>query len=302
MVATRKQGLGHNKMWSFLLWFGGKTRMLKNIIATLDENEWAQLRNIVVPMMGGGAVLYCLAEMCPLAKCWGSDIIPELVQYHQALIGSPIELHATIMRERSVPIRCSVDFAALKKAIAADPAPSMSKCAAFWSVSRNSYCGNLRNYCKKGAMGLGGAAPLPDIREMPLTTYATNCIASLTDVFDVLDSTADEPHTLLFLDPPYWLTQNYYGLHTQQGAFDHDRLFRKISELRHSRWILTYNDVPDVRHLYRAFFIRQAHEGKQYQKITVGPGSVGRWKIGHPCRGVSNPEIIITNFPRRLTN
>jgi DNA adenine methylase len=58
----------------------------------------------------------------------------------------------------------------------------------------------------------------------------------------------DRPGTLFFLDPPYWGSEDYYGA----GAFprpEFEVLARRLSRLR-GQFVLTLNDVPDVRRLF----------------------------------------------------
>ncbi len=58
----------------------------------------------------------------------------------------------------------------------------------------------------------------------------------------------DRPEALFYVDPPYWGTEHFYG----RGLFaraDHERLAMALKGLR-GRFILTLNDVPEVRALY----------------------------------------------------
>jgi DNA adenine methylase len=58
----------------------------------------------------------------------------------------------------------------------------------------------------------------------------------------------DRKGTLFFLDPPYWGTEHYYG----RGLFDRadfERLSAALQGLQ-GRFILTLNDVPEVRALF----------------------------------------------------
>jgi len=58
----------------------------------------------------------------------------------------------------------------------------------------------------------------------------------------------DRPHTLFYVDPPYWGTEGYYG----KDAFsrnDFEKLATQLKSLR-GRFILTLNDVPEVRALF----------------------------------------------------
>ena len=58
----------------------------------------------------------------------------------------------------------------------------------------------------------------------------------------------DRPHTLFYLDPPYWGSEHFYG----RAAFKRDEfegLAEALKGLR-GRFILSLNDVPEVRELF----------------------------------------------------
>jgi DNA adenine methylase len=66
----------------------------------------------------------------------------------------------------------------------------------------------------------------------------------------------DRPGTLFFLDPPYFGTEGYYG----PGLFspdDHAALASALKGLK-GRFILTMNDCPETRRIFRAFKIETA--------------------------------------------
>jgi len=58
----------------------------------------------------------------------------------------------------------------------------------------------------------------------------------------------DRPETLFVLDPPYWGTEHYYG----RELFSRDEFAQMAEVLRalRGRFILTINDVPEVRDLF----------------------------------------------------
>lgn len=58
----------------------------------------------------------------------------------------------------------------------------------------------------------------------------------------------DRPETLFFLDPPYWGSEDYYGRALFPRA-DYERLAGALKALR-GRFILTVNDVPELRALF----------------------------------------------------
>lgn len=58
----------------------------------------------------------------------------------------------------------------------------------------------------------------------------------------------DRPHTLFYLDLPYWGTEHYYG----RGMFERSEFERLSTVLRgvKGRFVLWLNDVPEVRELF----------------------------------------------------
>lgn len=57
----------------------------------------------------------------------------------------------------------------------------------------------------------------------------------------------------LFLDPPYDVEMTHYGLTHAKEQFDHDELSNLINKLnnRNYNWVMTYNDTPYIRKLYK---------------------------------------------------
>ncbi|MBN9467714.1 MAG: DNA adenine methylase [Bosea sp.] len=56
------------------------------------------------------------------------------------------------------------------------------------------------------------------------------------------------PGTLFYLDPPYWGTEHYYG----RGLFGREQFAELSAALQgfQGRFILSLNDVPEVRELF----------------------------------------------------
>lgn len=59
----------------------------------------------------------------------------------------------------------------------------------------------------------------------------------------------DRPGTLFYLDPPYWGSEHYYG----RGLFEREEFEALSGALKglRGRFVLTLNDVPEVRQLFR---------------------------------------------------
>jgi len=85
----------------------------------------------------------------------------------------------------------------------------------------------------------------------------------------------DTDGTLFFLDPPYWGVEDYYGK-GQFGREEFEAMAQVLSGVK-GRFILTLNDVPEVRRIF-AF--------AKIEPVT----------IGYSCSGQRTEarEVIIT--------
>ena len=59
-------------------------------------------------------------------------------------------------------------------------------------------------------------------------------------------------HSFVYLDPPYYvkgagLYDNFYNHE------DHERIARAMRRLRSMRWVVSYDDTPEIRDLYSSF-------------------------------------------------
>lgn len=89
----------------------------------------------------------------------------------------------------------------------------------------------------------------------------------------------DRPGALFFCDPPYFGTEDYYGRDLFPAA-DHEAMAEALGRIR-GRFILTINDLPETRAIYRAFEIESVEltyqvggmeEAKPVKEIIVhGP-------------------------------
>lgn len=61
----------------------------------------------------------------------------------------------------------------------------------------------------------------------------------------------DRPHTLFYLDPPYWGCEDDYGKNLFARS-DFQKLAAQLAELK-GKFILSLNDTPEVREIFKAF-------------------------------------------------
>ena len=79
----------------------------------------------------------------------------------------------------------------------------------------------------------------------------------------------DRPFTLFYLDPPYYGREHYYGKNLF-ARDDFERLAAILKDIK-GRFILSLNDVPEVRRIFRGFDIRKVsnlYRVRQPKRIT----------------------------------
>lgn len=94
----------------------------------------------------------------------------------------------------------------------------------------------------------------------------------------------DRPHTLFYCDPPYYGLTGY-GSEMPFGAADHERLAEILAAID-GRFILSINDAPFVRRLYRWASIC---------KVEV------HYTIGRKKTGKASGELLVRPQRRRAT-
>jgi DNA adenine methylase len=89
----------------------------------------------------------------------------------------------------------------------------------------------------------------------------------------------DRPHTFFYVDPPYHGCEDDYG----QGLFkrsDFAMLAEQLAGIK-GRFILSINDVPEIRKLYGRFRVRAVPT---------------RYSLGHADRAGAVRELLVMNF------
>lgn len=72
--------------------------------------------------------------------------------------------------------------------------------------------------------------------------------------FEKLLKTYDREKALFYLDPPYYEAEKYYSDRFQPE--DHVRLKNALSNIK-GKFILSYNDCPEIRELYKGYTITE---------------------------------------------
>ena len=211
---------------------GGKTRAIKSIYSVIPTNE----TKLCSPFLGGASIeLACSTRMI----VYGSDIFEPLIAFWKTLLSEPRQL---ISRVRSYYPLSKTKFYYLQKHYI-NLSDEVERGAAFFVLNRTSFSGTTLS----GGMSPGHPRFTESAIERLRTFKADKFQVECADYQEVIPKHDD---AFLYLDPPYMNGQTLYGIRgdTHKG-FDH----RALSELLHKRgrWIMSYNDCPVIRELYK---------------------------------------------------
>jgi DNA adenine methylase len=89
----------------------------------------------------------------------------------------------------------------------------------------------------------------------------------------------DRPHTWFYLDPPYYGSEGYYG----KGLFEREHFKELRDQLAGlaGKWLLSINDVPEIRSIFKGFTIKPVQT---------------TYSMGSAERGKAQKELLILNY------
>lgn len=265
---------------SVLRYPGGKSRAVKKLASIIPDYLLTDDKHAVAPFFGGGSFELWLTSTGK--RVYGLDLFYCLTAFWQQCAASPRRLadRLTEIRESSIT---ATEFKAFQESLRTAEAEHahgdnehmlsrLEIAARFYAVNRCSFSGSTLSggFSKSAAKDRFTESSIQRIRDWhnPLVDVDYGDVFTLLD--DALD--ADTGPTvltnadLLFLDPPYMLGGSRDKLYGDRGntheGFDHQQLCEKVRALTADnadmRVLLTYNDSPEIRDMYRDFTITEA--------------------------------------------
>ena len=269
---SRPPGKG-SKLNSFIAWIGGKRILRTRIITILPTHK-----TYVEVFGGAGWVLF--GKEPSEVEVW-NDLNSGLVNLFRVVRN---RLQAFERRQYFL-LSSRAEYDTFQVAIKTGRfKDDVDRAIAFYYCLRNSFGSGIFT---GWAFGPGrppkyaaGLAHLREARERLKHVYIDNLS------FERLIPNWDRPETLFYCDPPYTMLLNKGGRAYYQHGFtseDHTRLRDVLTGIK-GKFILSYDDSPLVRKLYKGFKVHEV--GKVSYPMNNRPGSSPRFR----------PEVIITNF------
>lgn len=215
---------------------GGKNRAIKSIYSFIPESE----TSLCSPFLGGASIeLACSTRM----RVYGSDIFEPLIAFWKLLLNDPVNLARRV--ESYFPLSRGRFYELQKKYIGLES--EEDRAAAFYVLNRSSYSGTTLS----GGMSPGHPrfteSAIQRLRDFKAENFSVEC----ADFRDVIPR---HQNSFLYLDPPYLNGQALYGIKGDtHKEFNHKALADLIR--KRERWIMSYNDSPEIRELYKGHTI-----------------------------------------------
>ncbi len=247
-----------------LSYIGGKNRLAKQIIEIFPKHK------TYVEAFAGGAQVFFHKEPSPVEVL--NDLDGEIVNFFRVCQSHYEEL---VRYMRFVVV--SRKWFELLRATGPEGLTDIQRAARHLYLLKNSFASMVRhpNYHWHVVQPPGfNPERLPQLIENAhkrLERVQIECLP-----YEEIVARFDRPATLFYLDPPYFGRKLYR--HNFETA-DFEKLAERLRDVR-GKFVLSLNDVPEVRALFRRFHIRQVEIAYTAQK-----------KAGQMYR-----EVLITNF------
>lgn len=242
-------------------YIGGKRAIAAKIIAVFSEHT------TYVEAFAGGAQVFFRKEPSKVEVL--NDLDREIVNFFRVCQ----QHHEELLRYLRSMVASRAWFDLLEST-APETLTDIQRAARYLYLLKNSYAGLVRrrNY------GIGVTQPsgfnperLPELIAEVHARLARVQIECLP--YEKVIQKYDRPATLFYLDPPYYARKLYrYNL----GHEDFVAMAERLRSVK-GKFVLSLNDVPEVRAIFKGFHIReielaytaQKTAGKRFQEVLI---------------------------------
>lgn len=227
-------------------YLGGKRLLAKTIVPIIEKiphNIYAE------PFIGMGGVFFRRAKK---PKCEAiNDINSEIVNMFRMVERFPDYL-ADMLKFKI----CS--RAEFKRMLATPPLllTELERAVRYLYIQKNAFGGNTQHQAFGVDVGRAGRLVpeklIVQIQELHkrLSGVYIECLPYAEFI-----KRYDRPDTLFYLDPPYWGCESFYGKDFFSRA-DFGEIAKLLNGIK-GRFILSINDVPEIRQIFKSFYIKE---------------------------------------------
>lgn len=223
-------------------WLGGKRNLAKRICAIIDATPCVTYAEPFVGM-GGIFLRRSTRPRAEVINDRGRDIanLFRILQRHYPQFLDTLRFQLTTRAE-------------FERLVRVDPETltDLERAARFLYLQRTAFGGKVsgRNFgvdrARPGRFNLSTLEPMLEDLHSRLAGVVIECLD-----WSAFIPRYDSANTLFYLDPPYWGCEDDYGKAMFDRA-DFQRLAEMLAKIK-GRFILSLNDVPEVRATFAAF-------------------------------------------------
>lgn len=248
-------------------WIGGKSRLAKQILPLFPEHV------CYVEAFAGGAALFFRKE--PAKSEVLNDINGDLVNLYRV-----VQHHLEEFIRQFKWSLVSRQMYAWLNITRPETLTDIQRAARFYYLQRQGFGGKIEGRTFGTATTSPPKLNLLRIEEDLSQAHLRLAHATIECVpWEECIRRYDRPHTLFYLDPPYWGTEGY---DVAFGIEQYDRM-AELARTIQGRMIISVNDIPEMRQSFAGLSIASA-------EINYTVGGTGR-------SGKKSRELIIANFP-----
>jgi DNA adenine methylase len=258
---------------------GGKSKALNTIAEYLPES-FSEFRE---PFIGGGSVFIYLKQKFPDLKFWINDLNRELFLFWKFAQSHLPQLVAEVRRIKHNYTDGRLLFAELTS-IDVNNLSDFDRAVRFFVLNRITFSGTVESggFSQEAFHKRFTNSSIERLEKLK-SILTDNVKITNLDYSHLLNAEGED--VFLFLDPPYFTAtkSKLYGkdgdLHT---SFDH-QIFAELVQKCHHRWLITYDDSPQIRENFQLFHIYN-------WELQYG---MNNYKQSGAAKG---KELIITNY------
>lgn len=240
---------------------GGKTRACKIIDHILSSHfDTSKIQTIISPFFGGGSFEFYLQNKYSI-KIIANDKFYPLFNFWRKCQTNKNEL-CTKLRES--PTVSKQEFTDYRHLILSDSLDDFTKAVYYFIINRCSFSGATLSggFSEEASKKRYTESSIKKIEDLNLNNIEFNNL-DFVEFFEKNETTSISlvQTQLAFIDPPYYLEKKskLYGKNGDlHESFDHMSLFTILTQSSTRQWILTYNNCPYIRELYKKYTILDA--------------------------------------------
>lgn len=244
-----------------LAYIGGKNRLAKTIVSKIPKHK-----TYVEPFFGGGQVFF---HKDASAVEIINDLNDELVNFFRVC-----QSHYQELVRYLDYMLLSRKLFELSKQTNPNTLTDIQKAARFFYLQKNAYGGMVNKQRYKLTVeqhpnyNPGRIEKILEETHLRLQRVQIECLP-----YQEILMRCDRPETFFYLDPPYWKKYLYRFNFKEQDFLGLCEILKKLK----GRFILSLNDVPEVRKLFSDFRIEEVSlvytarstPGRKYRELLI---------------------------------